>query len=82
MKKTLLTLVVLAFVLSPLHNFGMTPPSASAATLCTKSCSFVSCTPRTICSGGTCRIVCSTSPASRSLQTRILSVFKTTSIKR
>jgi len=81
MKKTLLTIVVLAFVLSPLHNFGITPAAASGATLCTKSCSFVSCAPRTVCSGGTCRIVCS-SPTSTSLQSRITGYFKSVTIRR
>jgi len=82
MKKTLLTLVVLAFVLSPLHNFGMTPEAASAATLCSKSCSYVSCTPRTVCTGGVCRTTCSYRPSQAQLQTRFLSFFKSTSIKR
>lgn len=81
MKKTLLTLVVLAFVLSPLHNFGMTPEAASAATLCTKSCSYASCTPRTICTGGACRTICSYSPSNTPLQSRILGFFKSTYIK-
>ncbi|MGE5391935.1 MAG: hypothetical protein ACM3PE_12825 [Deltaproteobacteria bacterium] len=81
MKKTLLTIVVLAALLSPLHNFGMVPNAASAATLCTKSCSFVSCTPRTVCSNGACRTVCSYTPARTSVQNRITGFFKSIAIK-
>lgn len=82
MKKTLLTIVALAFLLSPLHNFGMAPDTASAATLCSKSCSFVSCTPRTICTQGACRTICSSTPVRTSTQKRITTFLKSIPLSR
>lgn len=82
MKKTLLTIVALAFLISPLHNFGMIPDTASATTLTTKSCSFVSCAPRTVCSSGKCRTIYAYTPPRTSVQSRITGFFKTIAISR
>lgn len=93
MKKALLTVVVLAFVLSPLHNFGMSPNQAAAATIssttygscigtrCTSSCPFISCSSSTSCIRGCCGSSCLSSSAKISLPGRILSFFKSTQVK-
>lgn len=82
MKKTLLIIVALGFLLSPLHSFGMAPGTASAATICSKSCSFVSCTPRTVCSKGACRTICTYAPVRTSTQSRITTFMKSIPLNR
>lgn len=92
MKKAVLTLIVLAFVLSPLHNFGMNLNEASAAcitsaspvccsvgTRCTSSCGFAARTSKTGCFNNSCTATCSSASCKTSLQSRILNYFRISS---